>query len=99
MPFGLINASADFQHIINDILRDYRDVFCTAYLDDILIYSYTLEDNKKHVWVILQPLTKAGGFLNAKKCEFLVQETKYLGLIISKDSIKMYPTRVDIVRN
>lgn len=49
MPFGLTNAPASFQHFINDTIRDLLDVFCTAFLDDILKYSDTLEDNKKHV--------------------------------------------------
>lgn len=39
MPFGLTNAPATFQHFINDCLRDFLDVFCTAYLEDIIIYS------------------------------------------------------------
>ena len=38
MPFGLTNASSSFQHFINDTIRDFLDVFCTAFLDDILIY-------------------------------------------------------------
>ena len=42
MPFGLCNAPSTFQAFINDVLREYLDVFCSAYLDDILIYS----DNK-----------------------------------------------------
>ena len=43
MPFGLTNAPADFQIFINDTLRPYLDVFCIAYLDNILVYSYTLD--------------------------------------------------------
>ena len=43
MPFGLTNVLVDFQHFINDVLQPFLDAFCTAYLDDILIYSETLE--------------------------------------------------------
>lgn len=74
-------------------------MFCTAYLDDIFIYSDTLEDNKNHVWLILQALTNAGVFLRAEKWQFHFQETKYLGPIIFKDGIKMVLTKVDTVRN
>jgi hypothetical protein len=49
IPFGLTNVPATFQHFINDSLREYLDVFCTAYLDDILIYSDTKEEHKEHV--------------------------------------------------
>ena len=45
MPFGLANAPATFQHMINDVLRDYLDVFVVAYLDDLLIFS----TNKKNM--------------------------------------------------
>jgi hypothetical protein len=44
MPFGLINTPASFQHFINDILWPCLDIFITAYLDDILIYSDTLDE-------------------------------------------------------
>jgi hypothetical protein len=49
MPFGLTNAPADFQHFINDVLHPFLDRFCTAFLDDVLIYSDTLEEHKEHV--------------------------------------------------
>lgn len=56
MPFGLTNAPVTFQAIINDTLREYLDVFCTAYLDDILIYSETLEEYQEHVEKVLKKL-------------------------------------------
>ena len=49
MPFDLTNKSASFQHYINDTLRDYLNIFCTAYLNDILIYSNTLKKHKIHI--------------------------------------------------
>jgi len=47
MPFHLSNAPADFQTLINDVLRQFLDDFCTAFLDDIIIFSNTLEEYKK----------------------------------------------------
>jgi hypothetical protein len=49
MPFGLTNAPAVFQHIANNIFRDFLDVFTIVYLDDILIYSKTQEEHDMHV--------------------------------------------------
>ena len=49
MPFGLINASASFQSLMNDIFRDMLDICVVVYLDDILIYSKNDEDHEKHV--------------------------------------------------
>jgi hypothetical protein len=56
MPFGLCNGPASFQNFINDTLREYLDIFCTAYLDDILIYSETEEEHERHVKLILEKL-------------------------------------------
>ena len=53
MPFGLCNGPASFQKYINDILQEYLNKFCTAYLDDILIYSDNEAEHKIHVKHIL----------------------------------------------
>jgi hypothetical protein len=60
MPFGLTNAPADFQRFKNDVLSPFLDRFTTAYLDDILIYSETLEEHKDHIRQVLEALSKAG---------------------------------------
>ena len=55
MPFSLTNALSSFQHYINDTLRDYLNVFCTVYIDDILIYSNFQEEHTCHssgIWVL-----------------------------------------------
>ncbi|KAH0604494.1 uncharacterized protein H6S33_006871, partial [Morchella sextelata] len=94
MPFGLANAPATFQHWINDILRPYLDQFVTAYLDDILIYSETLSEYKDHVQKVLKVLDENHVHLKPEKCEFMVQETKYLGLILTPDGNRMDPKKV-----
>ena len=60
MPFGLTNALADFQRFINDVLNPFLDAFCTAYLNDILIYSETLEEHQAHIKKVLEALSKVG---------------------------------------
>jgi predicted aspartyl protease len=99
MPFGLTNAPASFQHFINDTLRDFLDVFCTAYLDDILIYSDSLAEHQIHVRQVLERLQQAGLYLKPEKCEFHVQEVKYLGLIITTEGIRMDPAKVAAVKD
>src|SRR6266542_927830 len=54
MPFELVNAPATFQRLMNDVLRDYLRKFCLVYLDDIIIYSKSLKDHKRHVRKVLQ---------------------------------------------
>jgi hypothetical protein len=94
MPFGLTNAPAVFQTLMNDIFRDIIDVFCIVYLDDILIYSQTLEDHINHVSTILQRLRENHLFAKAEKCQFHVDTIEFLGYIISDQGISMDPERV-----
>ena len=87
MPFGLCNGPASWQHLINDTLFDFLHRFVQAYLDDILIYSKTLQDHRSHVRQVLQRLRESGLQADIDKCEFHVQETKFLGLIVSTEGI------------
>jgi hypothetical protein len=98
MPFGLTNTPTDFQHFINDMLCPYLDVFITAYLDDILIYSDNLKDHWDHILKVLEALSEAGLHLKPEKCEFHHQEVKYLGFIISTSGTKMDPAKVATVQ-
>jgi len=97
MPFGLTNALSDFQALINNVLRTYLDDFCTAFLDDIFIYSNTLEEHKEQVYKVLKALSDAGLHLKPEKCHFHKQEVKYLGFIITTNGIRMDPEKVSCV--
>jgi len=98
MPFGLANTPADFQRFINETLTPFLDHFTSAYLDDILIYSDTMEEHTRHVHRVLERLTDASLHLKPEKCEFHKTEVKYLGLIIGADGIKMDPFKVETVK-
>ena len=81
--FGLSNAPSSFQNFLNDILgNNILDIFVIAYVDDIQVFSKTFQKHKKHVKTVLGRIQAAGLQLDIVKCEFKVQETKYLGLII-----------------
>ncbi len=69
MPFGLVNAPATFQRLMNNVLRDYLRKFCLVYLDDIIIYSKSLKDHKRHVRKVLQVIRSAGLKLKLAKCK------------------------------
>lgn len=99
MPFGLTNAPATFQNFINDCLREYLDIFCTAYLDDILVYSNSLEEHILHVQKVLDALQRNKVFLKPEKCEFHTQSTTYLGLVIEPTGIKMDQKKLEAVKN
>jgi hypothetical protein len=97
MPFGLTNVPASFQRWMNEILSDYLDVFCIAYLDDILIYSDNLEQHHQHVKMILRRVEEVGLTLKALKCKFHTNKTEYLGYIISPTGIEMDLEKVQAV--
>ena len=97
MPFGLTNAPATCQQFVNDTLRQYLDRFCVVYLDDILIYSETLQEHKKQVRLILETLLKAGLYVKGEKCEFFTTSTTFLGFVISTSGISMDPTKISTI--
>ena len=99
LPFGLTNGPATYQRYMNDVLFDYLDDFCTAYLDDILIYSDNELEHEAHIKKVLQRLMDAGLQADIKKCEFSVTRTKYLGFIISTDGIEVDPEKIEVIRD
>ena len=99
MPFGLTNAPATCQPFINDTLREFLDVFCICYIDDILIYSNNLQEHRKQVKAVLEKLHGAGPFVKVEKCEFKANKTTFLSSGISHDGIEMDPEKVSVVYN
>ena len=99
LPFGLTNGPASFQHYINDVLFEYLYKFYQAYLDDILIYSKTLKEHRNHVRAVLQKLREAGLQVDIVKCEFHVQETLFLGLLMSTEGLKIHPGKIQIIQD
>jgi hypothetical protein len=97
MPFGLSNAPATFQARINEVLRPFLDIFCTAYIDDILVFSDNLKDHRKHVRSVLKALQDAGLQLDIKKCKFEATEVTYLGMIVSTFGVKIDPSKVQCI--
>lgn len=98
MPFGLTNAPATCQQFVNDTLRDYLDVFCSVYLDDILIYSKTLKEHKEHVKKILAKLEEVGLYCKPEKCEFHTTKTKFLGFIITPNTVEMDQKKIEAIQ-
>ena len=94
MPFGLTNAPASMQAYANDCLCDYLDLFCIVYLDNILIYSNTLEEHISHVHQVLTRLGEFGLSCKLEKCEFHTSTLSFLGFVISPSGMSMDPDRI-----
>ena len=84
---------------MNDVLFNYLDDFCTAYLDDILIYSDNELEHKHYVKKVLKWLRSTGLQIDLKKYEFYVTCTKYLSFIISTNSIEVDLDKISVVKN
>jgi hypothetical protein len=97
MPFGLCNAPATFQAMINDVLHDYLDKCVIIYLDDILVYSTTREQHTKDVRNILKKLRQHKLWAKLEKCKFYQDSVEFLGYIITREGIKMDEKKVESV--
>ncbi|MCG8045975.1 MAG: RNase H-like domain-containing protein [Candidatus Thiodiazotropha endolucinida] len=98
MPFGLSSAPAVFQQMMAIVLQGLSH-FATAYLDDILIYSETLEEHLFHLTTVFDRLRLHGLKLKLKKCSFLQAETQYLGFIINAQGVSPDPQKVEAIRS
>ena len=99
MPFGLCNAPATFQRLMQVVLAGLEWSSCFVYIDDILVASKTFEEHLSHLKEVFSRLRKAGLRLKPKKCSFLCDKVVYLGHVISKEGIAPDPTKVQKVRN
>lgn len=97
LSFGFCNSLASFQYYINDILRKCLDIFCSVYLDDILIYNNSLRENRQFIKIILKCLKSAGLFLDMRKSEFHITKVLYLEFIISIHSVKIDPAKIKTI--
>jgi len=99
MLFNLCNESVSFQKYINNIFHEHLNKFCTAYLNNILIYFNNELEHEIHVKLILRKLQEANLQMNIIKCKFHVTQVLYLELIIIIKEIKMNFSKIDIIIN
>ena len=97
MSFDLCNSSASFQNYIKNTLWEYLDVFCTVYLDDILIYSEIEAEHEIYIKRVLQKLHEADLQADIIKCAFHIKKVSYLELIIIIKEVKMNSAKVSII--
>ena len=98
MPFGLINAPATCQKMINDALRQYLNIFVIAYLDDIMIYSTTLKEHVQHVSQVLECLNRRDLRLKPEKCEFHREKVDFLEFVVGRHGIRMNSEKVKAIK-
>jgi hypothetical protein len=97
MPFGFTNALTTFCTLMNDIFREWLDDFVVVYIDDILIYSGSLEEHVEHHRKVFQRLRENKLYAKLEKCEFGVTEVDFLGHRITQEGLKMDDHKVKAI--
>lgn len=99
MPMGLKNSPSTFQRVMDNVLRGLQNDICLVYLDDIIVFSTSLQEHMTNLEKVFQRLRESNFKIQMDKSEFLKLETAYLGHIISKDGIKPNPDKISAIKN
>jgi hypothetical protein len=89
MPFGFTNAPATFCTFMNNIFQEWLDDFVVIYIDNILVYNKSMEEDVEHLRKVFQTLKENKLYAKFKKCEFKVMEVDFLGHRITQKGLKM----------
>lgn len=98
MPFGLNNAPATFQRMMDKLLGEYLNEFVVVYIDDIMIYSDTFEDHVKHIRMVLEKIKRANLILKLKKCKFGDRNIEFLGHVVGRDGLRPNPKKIEAIQ-
>jgi hypothetical protein len=91
MSFELTNAPAYFMYLMNSVFMLELDKFVVVFIDDILVYSKSMEEYEEHLWVVLQWLWDHQIYVKFSKCKFWINEVSFLGHVISPEGIAVDP--------
>ena len=98
LPMGLCNAPGTFMQLMNDTFRDLLDRSVLVFLDDILVYSQTMEEHTVHLRQVLERLRETKLYAKLSKCEFFRSEVEFLGHHIGADGLSVMQDKVAAVR-
>ena len=98
MPFGLCNAPATFQRLMNQVYKDITYKYVVVYLDDTNVFSKTFEDHIRHLREVFTRIRKAGLKLNLEKCTFWMKRLPFLGHIVEAKGISPDPDKIIAVQ-
>jgi hypothetical protein len=87
MSFGLTNAPAYFMNLMNKVFMEELDKFVIVFIDDIIVYSKSVEEHEQHLWVVLGKLRVHKLYAKFSKCEFLLEKISFLGHILTAEGV------------
>ncbi|GFU52771.1 retrovirus-related Pol polyprotein from transposon 17.6 [Trichonephila clavipes] len=99
MPFGLCNAPATFEHLMETVLKGLSYKACLVYLDDIIIVGRSFEEHLKNIRRVLQKLKEVNLKLSPSKGHLFRREVTYLGQIISAEGVRTDPDKISAVKD
>jgi hypothetical protein len=99
MPFGLCNAPATFERLMETVLRGLQWKECLVYLDDVVVFARNEQEMLAQLDAVFARLSAAGLKLKPRKCSLFTRETEYLGHIVSEAGIRVNPDKVSAVRD
>ena len=99
MPFGLCNAPATFQRLMDLVLAGLVGASCLVYLDDIIVLGKDFRDHLQNIQSVLQRLREAGLKLRPPKCSFFRKKVRYLGHTVTREGVAVDPDKVAKVMN
>lgn len=97
MPFGLKNAPATFQRLMETVLKELQGKLCFVYIDDIIVYSSNLSQHFQDLQIVLHRLQEAGLTINLKKSKFCLHEISFLGHVVTTQGIKADPNKIEAI--
>ena len=83
--------------LMNRVFKDYLDRCVIVFIDDILIYSHSLEEHAEHLRIVLNILKQKQLYAKFKKCEFWLEKVAFLGHVVIKDGVSVDPGKVEAV--
>ena len=99
MPFGLCNAPATFERLMESVLRGLQWQICLVYLDDIIVVGKTVDSMIVNLTQVFDRILATGLKLKARKCSLFSTKSKYLERIVSQQGIPTNPDKIRVVQN
>jgi len=99
MPFGLRNAPSTFQRVMDNVLQGLQGKICLVYMDDIIVYSASLQEHINNLRIVFRRLREANLKVQLDKSEFLHKEIEFLGHKVTSEGVKPNPDKIKAIKN
>lgn len=99
MPFGLSNSPTTFERLMESVLAGLQWGTCLVYIDDIIIFSDSIESHIDRLSDVLKRINQAGLKISPKKCNLFQRKVKFLGHLVSENGIEPSPSKIEAIKD